>query len=284
MDRRSFIKTGLGAAALGVSVHSFSSSLFAAEKRIPIALQLYSVRDQMAKDVAGTIKKVAAIGYKGIEFAGYYNMSAKDLRKIADDNGLLIVGTHLKVETLIGEEFEKTVEFNKILGNSHLTVSSGLAGVNNIDGPNRIAANLFNELSIKAEAVGMHIGYHAHGNDFEIVQGKKITGWDLFFQRTRKEVMMQMDAGNCLKGGGDPYLPIKKFPGRTLQLHAKPGGAGGVALGSPEDTVDWKRIFDLCESVGGTQWYIVEQSPAKDGDSIATAKACFEGLKKLGKC
>jgi len=90
--------------------------------RIPIALQLYSVREECAKDLVGTIKAVAEMGYEGVEFAGYYGRDAKELRGILDDFRLKVAGTHIGINTLLGDELEKTVEFNSILGNKFLIV------------------------------------------------------------------------------------------------------------------------------------------------------------------
>ena len=94
--------------------------------RIPIALQLYSVRNDSAKDFAGTVRKVAKMGYEGVEFAGYHGKSAKELRALVDDLGLKVAGTHIGLDTLLGDEFKKTVEFNEALGNRYLIVP-GLA-------------------------------------------------------------------------------------------------------------------------------------------------------------
>ncbi|GAG48180.1 unnamed protein product, partial [marine sediment metagenome] len=91
--------------------------------RIPIALQLYSVREDCQKDVAGTLKAVAEMGYEGVEFAGYHGSSAEELRKILDDVGLKVVGSHLRLSVLQGDELAKTIEFNKALGNKRLVIA-----------------------------------------------------------------------------------------------------------------------------------------------------------------
>ena len=92
------------------------------KKRIPVGVQLYSVRHECAKDLPGTIQKVAKMGYKGVEFAGYYGRDSKTLRKLMDDTGLVCCGTHTGIDTLLGEELPKTIEFNKTLGNKFLIV------------------------------------------------------------------------------------------------------------------------------------------------------------------
>ena len=90
--------------------------------KIPIGVQLYSVREDCARDLPGTLEAIAKMGYDGVEFAGYYDHSAADLRKLLDDNGLKCCGTHIPLDTLLGEALEATVEFNKTLGNRYLVV------------------------------------------------------------------------------------------------------------------------------------------------------------------
>src|SRR5271156_4491349 len=89
---------------------------------IPIALQLYSVRDDCAKDFFGTIARVAAMGYAGVEFAGYHGASASDIRKVLDDNGLKCAGSHTGLDLMVGDALEATIEFHKTLGCENLVV------------------------------------------------------------------------------------------------------------------------------------------------------------------
>ena len=119
ISRRDFLKTGaLATASLAATT---PANLFAAESyggnKIPFALQLYSVRDECAKDLAGTIAAVAKMGYKAVEFAGYHGRDAKTLRKLLEDAGLKCCGTHTGLDTLLGDNLPGTVEFNRTLGN-----------------------------------------------------------------------------------------------------------------------------------------------------------------------
>ena len=90
--------------------------------RVPIALQLYSVRDDCAGDLSLTLQAVAQMGYEGVEFAGYYDRTAEELRDMCDDLGLKVAGTHTGLNTLLGDELAKTVAFNQTLGNPYLIV------------------------------------------------------------------------------------------------------------------------------------------------------------------
>ncbi|MCC7406594.1 MAG: hypothetical protein IT442_00885, partial [Phycisphaeraceae bacterium] len=89
---------------------------------MPVGIQLYSVRDACAKDLPGVLKRLAAMGYEGVEFAGYYNYPAADLKKMLDDLGLKCCGTHTGLSTLMGDKFQATVDFNRTLANPYLIV------------------------------------------------------------------------------------------------------------------------------------------------------------------
>jgi sugar phosphate isomerase/epimerase len=280
LSRRQLLQSAAGAAALFGSGLNLRSALAQTSKKIPIALQLYSVRDQCGKDLPGVISAVAAMGYKGVEFAGYYGRNAKDLRKLLDDHGLVCCGTHTGLNTLLGDALKGTIEFNQTLGNPNLIVPG--MGADRLGDEAKIleTAKLFNELAAKVKDQGMRVGYHAHGGDFRKVGDS--TEWDLFFGNTNKDVVMQMDTGNCLGGGGNPYELLKKYPGRAITIHLKEhGGPKGACVG--EGTVKWDEVFQLCETIGATQWYIVEQE-SYAGGPLDAVKQCFENLKKMGKC
>lgn len=277
MNRRSFLTTGIGVAALTMTAGSMTSLFAADKKKIRMALQVYSLREEAEKDLAGTLKKIAAMGYEGVEFAGYYGHSAQDVRKMLDDCGLVAMSTHIGVPSLLGDTFKKTVEFEKTLGNSNLIVSGGIAAAIGTDAGNQMTADLFNELAAKAARREMFVGFHAHGSDFDDVNGT--TAWDLFLSRTRPEVVAQMDVGNCLEGHADPYAAMRKFPGRGKLVHLKAYGPHGTVIGDSVDKVDWKQVFDICENIAGTQWYILEQESFKEG--VCPFDACAEALNNL---
>lgn len=284
MNRRHFLQTSAALAAVGLSATKLASIASAAEgKKIPVGVQVYSVRDLASKDLATILKGIAEMGYKGVEFAGYYGYSAKDIRKMMDDNGLVCCGTHTGVGTLLGEEYPKTAECNQILGNKYLIVPAGLEHALETRDGAAMTANLFNELADKAAKDGMLVGYHAHAGDLKVVDDT--TPWDRFFSATKPEVVMQLDTGNCLAGGQNPVDVLKRYPGRSTTVHLKSHGEGrGCAVGDENDQIDWKGVFEICESTGGAEWYIVEQESYKEGESSMDAiKTCIENLKKMGK-
>jgi sugar phosphate isomerase/epimerase len=279
VTRRDLLKLASGSAALCATGLGPLAALAAADKKIPIALQLYSLRDIIGKDVAGTLAAVAKMGYQGVEFAGYCGKKAEELRKILDQNGLKCCGTHTGIDTLLGHQLKATVEFNRTLGNPFLIVP--WLGEKYMATPQAIedTAKLLTELAAKVKPEGMHVGYHSHGGDFRKIEGQTV--WDRLFTAAGPDVVMQLDVGNCLGGGGDPLAILKKFPGRCLTIHIKEhGGKPGAPVG--EGTVPWKELFRLCETTAGTQWYIVEQE-SYASPPLASVKQCLDNLRKMGK-
>jgi sugar phosphate isomerase/epimerase len=278
--RRDLLKLGAGAAAMcAAGVRPAGLRAAQANGKIPIALQLYSVRDVAPKDVPGTIEAVAKMGYQGVEFAGYYGQKADDLRKMLDQNGLKCCGTHTGLPTLAGDALKATVEFNKILGNEFLIVPS-LPHTNMASVAALIdTAKLLTDLAERMKDSGMKVGYHAHGQDFKPLADR--IPWEVLFSNAGPAVLMQLDVGNCMQGGGDPIAELKKFPHRSSTIHLKEhGGPKGAVVG--EGDVPWKEIFALCETTGDTQWYIVEQESYRNS-SMESVERCLKNLRNMGK-
>jgi sugar phosphate isomerase/epimerase len=283
-SRRDLLKWGAAATAIwatGTTLEGAEGKRRRREGPVKprIGLQLYSVRKDCEKDLPGVLKAVAAMGYEGVEFAGYYGRKAEELKKLLDENNLRCCGTHIGLNTLLGDELQKTVDFNKTIGNRYLIVS--YMGEDRLGTVEKVkeTAKLFTDLAEKVRSERMRVGYHAHGGDFKKLGDK--TAWEIFFASTGPDVTMQLDIGNCIGGGGDPYAMLKQFPGRSATIHLKEhGGKAGAPVGEGE--VKWAEVFQLCESTGNTRWYIVEQE-AYDSAPLDSVKKCIENLKKMGK-
>jgi len=248
-----------------------------ANKKVPISVQVYSVRNAAAKDLAATLATIAQLGYKGVEFAGYYNNDIKDIRKMLDDNGLKCSGTHTGINELRGDRFEKTAEIHKILGTKFMIVPGGINQELHDVEKNKAIAEEFNKIAEKAKPFGLYVGYHAHGGDAKLIEG--IPAWERFFDATVPAVVMQMDIGNYQMGGGDPYKMIEKFKGRSRTVHFKEAGQNDPIIGDGE--VDWERVFDLLDADGSTEWYVVEDE--KTPDSFDRIAKCIAALHEMGR-
>ena len=277
IPRREFLQLsalGLAGASLGLGgCESVKSP--AAKAKIPIGLELYSLRGECKVDFPGTITKVAAMGYKGVEFAGYWGRSAKDIRKMLDDNGLVTCGTHTPYEDLLPDKVDKTIEFNQIIGNKFI-ICPYMTGKTREDWLAR--AEMFNKLCDKLKPLGLWTGYHAHQHDFQKIDGE--AAWDIFFTRTQTDVIMQLDTSNCCDGGADPVAVLNKYPGRVRSIHIKPNGGGPESI-ITEDKINWPGVFEFCENRGNTKWYVVEHESSKN--PLVTVARTFEKLRELGK-
>lgn len=279
LSRRHFIRnSSLAAAALGLAGRAF-----AAGKRLPIALQLYSVRNDCGKDFDATLAKVAELGFDGVEFAGYYQYgdNAAGLRKKLDDLGLKAAATHIGTGSFRGDALKRTIEFHQTTGCNYLIVP----GDGDFTNPEKCKAlaDLFTETAATLKPVGMKCGYHNHTREFTMHEGK--TYWDWFAERTPKDVVLQQDCGWTAAAGLDPVKMMEKYPGRMGSTHFKPTVVGNGAGKKPilgQDSVDWAAVLKACMTVGGTEWVTLEQESYPDGKSPMECTALsFAALKKL---
>ncbi|MHC4743550.1 MAG: sugar phosphate isomerase/epimerase family protein [Planctomycetota bacterium] len=246
-------------------------------RRIPIGLQLYSVRGDCGKDLPGTIEAVAKMGYEGVEFAGYYGRSAKDMKKLLDDNGLKCCGTHTQLDTLLGDKLAETIEYNKTIGNKYLIVP-GLPGKYRESHQAWLdTAKLFNELAEKVKPEGMLVGYHNHSVEFKPMNGE--LPWDTFYGNTKKEVVMQLDVGNAIHGGVDPLPYIYRYPGRAITVHVKEFSKTNNKAVVGEGDVNWRAFGALCRAVGNTEWYIIEQE-SYAGTPLECVEKCIKNVRE----
>ena len=243
-------------------------------KKIPVAIQLYSLRDVAPKDVPGTLRKVAAMGYEGVEFAGYYNLDGTTLRKMLDDCRLRCAGAHVGLDAVEGDAFEKTVEMNKLLGNDRLIVPWD--DMKNV--PQTITR--LNAAHVRAKARGMRVGYHNHTQEFEIDNG--MTKFDRIFSGTPADFLVQLDIGWATCAGQDVAAILRKYSKRLEAVHVKEFSANDPKAVVGEGSVKWPAIFDILEKETAVKWYIVEQEQFAIGP-MESAKACLDNIRQMGR-
>ena len=278
-SRRCFIKSALGFTA-GLTFGESLSQAAMQTAKIPIGFQLFTVRGEFSRDVPGTIKKLAGIGYQGVEFWAYIGTpnvwekySAADLRKILDENGLKCCGMHMDPKALLPENIERTIENNHVLGNIYLNVAGAKDRVATADSIKEFAKFL-NDAQTQCAPHGMTVGYHAHSFYFAKIDGR--FAWEILFSQLSPELNMQMDVGNSLDGKGDPVAMLKEFPGRTRTIHIK------EFQDKTFDSDYYKEVFHLCETTSKTKWYIVEMG-GPEGDGFDVPREALEKLHRLGK-
>jgi sugar phosphate isomerase/epimerase len=250
--------------------------------KFPVALQLYSIRDDCKKDFDAALAEVAKMGFDGVEFAGYYQYAdkAKDLRKKLDDLGLKVAATHIGTGTFRGDALQRTIEFHQTIGCKFLIVP----GDGDFTHPekSKALAETFNKTAEVLKPLGLACGYHNHTGEFK--KDGDTTYWDLFAQRTTKDVVLQQDCGWTAAAGLDPVELMKRYPGRMKSTHFKPtvvkGDTKKAYIG--QDSVDWAAVIAGCQKFGGTVWVTLEQEAYPDGKSPMECTAIsFAALKKL---
>ena len=258
LSRRDWLKSAgaiLTVAGTGCGA-SMTEPLQVSTRNIPIGVQLYCVRRELAEEMESTLAGLAEMGFEGVEFADYFERSARQLRGLLDSNGLRCCGTHILLDDMLGDNLQATVEFNQELGNQYLIVRWLDESRRESKESFADTIGLFNQIAENLEPHGMRVGYHNHDYIFESFNGKSL--WNTLGDETHSSVVLQLDTGNASLVGVDIYQLLERNPGRTATIHLKPYSAGKPDAYIGQDDLDWKRIIELCETTAGTEWYIVE--------------------------
>jgi sugar phosphate isomerase/epimerase len=257
---------------------------FGAQK-IPVGLELYSVRNELKQDLNGTVRAVAKMGYEVVEFfSPYYAWTfdqAKDMRKLLDDLGIKCLSTHNDAKNFLPEYLSRTADLNQILGAKYSVMASagrpqGVAGWTTV-------AETLNHAAAAWKSSGLRAGYHNHQTEFTPLEGDKQRPIDVLAKNTHKDVMLQFDVGTCVEAGSDPVSWINSNPGRIRSMHCKdwaPGPDKGYRVLFGEGAVPWKQIFEAAEKTGGIEYYLIEQ----EGSALPpmeTAEKCLANFRKL---
>jgi sugar phosphate isomerase/epimerase len=253
-----------------------------AEQKPPVGLELYSVRDALMKDLTGTVRAVAKMGYQVVEFySPYYSwtpQAATDIRKLMDDLGIRCPSTHNDSRAFTPDGLAKAIELNQILG-SRYVVLAGPGQVTGLDGWKSVSDRL-NAAAETLKAAGMSAGYHNHQLEWQPVEGQR--PMDVIATRTVKNVALQLDVGTCVEAGADPVAWIESHPGRIKSLHCKDWAPGrGYAVLFGEGASPWQRIFKAAESAGGVEYYLVEQEEGPAAEQLQRAEGCLANWKRL---
>lgn len=244
---------------------------------IPMALQLYTLRDAASKDFAGTLKRVSETGYSGVEFAGYGDMEAKDLKKLLEDLNLSPAGSHVGIETLT-TDLKKVIDYNLEIGNGFIVCPWQKYGAKS----DFISfAKVLNDIGKKCHENGLKLCYHNHAHEFERFEG--VYGLDLLFENTDPDLVdFEIDTYWLKYAGADPISYIRKFGKRVSLLHIKDMervGRDFAEIGT--GIMDISGIVSTAKLVG-TKWLIVEQDKCKR-DPFESIKISFDNLKKINK-
>lgn len=300
LSRRRFLALSSTIVPAALLAQSMSGRAFAADttatapiaaaqkrsRKIPIGLELYSVRTELARDLPGTLNAVAKMGYEAVEFyAPYFEWTlpyAKDVRSLMDDLGLRCYSTHNHIGSFTaGDGIAKAIELNQIIGARQLILASAPKSAEGLDGWKNLCGQL-SQATAQLLPHGLTAGYHNHQAEWaQLAGGKRII--DVIAENTPKEFVLQLDVGTCMEAGQDPVAWIQANPGRIRSVHLKdwaPGSGDGkgyrVLFG--EGASPWAGIVAAAESVGGIDCYLLEQEGSRFSE-FETAQRCLDNWK-----
>jgi sugar phosphate isomerase/epimerase len=275
ITRRSFLALS---SALPLALKAYASS-----STIPVGLELYSVREGLKKDLEGTVRAVGQMGYQCVEFyAPYFEWSeaqTKQMRKLLDDIGVRCYSTHNDEKYFSPENISRARDMNLILGTKYM-VQSWSDPKPTIDAWKAVADNLNSAADI-LEPSGLKPGYHNHDAEWKAIDG--VRPMEVIAKNTKPGIMLQLDVGTCLEAGADPVAWIRSNPGRIHSMHLKDWSsdpAKGYKVLFGEGDAKWKDIFDAAESVGGIEYYLIEQEGSRFSE-METASRCLKTYRSM---
>ena len=293
ISRRGFLVS----AGAGVVGGSLISSAFANHhEKIPLGIQLWTVKDEAAKDLEGTLRKVYAAGFREIEFAGFYGKTAGEIGALVKSIGFTPVSMHAGAND-IDKNGAQILADAKTLGLRHVVCSSpGVSPAKDkLPWEERMKsvdlndwkwnAALFNKFGKQVSEAGMTFGYHNHSAEFRKIDGK--TAFDHLYEMTdSKHVKIELDVGWVVVAGQDPIAILNKYQDRVIALHVKDvekrtspdKDPPSVALG--EGVIDWKKVIGTAKA-HGTKAFFYEQEAPFTRPILDSVKISGDYLSKL---
>ena len=288
IDRRTFVKAlGAGTAGAALGCSKPSPTVEQPVARVPqrgtldrVGLQLYTVRNDMEKDFDGTIARVAAIGFKEVEFAGYFGRSPADVRAVLDRNGLTAPAAHIGSAAALSKDWDKTIEAGKIIGHRYLIVAFLTTEERKTLDDYRRLGDAFNVAGEAAKRAGIRFAYHNH--DFEFVPMAGKLPYDILLERTDPAlVAMELDLFWITKGGQSPLAYFDRHPGRFELVHVKDmdGSPQQRMVEVGRGAIDFARIFAAREKAGIRHFFVEHDNP--EPSALGSAKTSYEYLASL---
>ncbi|MDQ6873344.1 MAG: sugar phosphate isomerase/epimerase [Gemmatimonadota bacterium] len=277
--RRNFLAT-LGVAALGVVSRDSdaAAAIIAPRRKIErIGLQLYSVRDLMKADMPGTLSRVAEIGYKEVEFAGYFGRTPREVHELLEKYHLSSPSTHLPYDSF--QNWQKVLDDSKVIGHKWVTLPWIPEEKRRTVADWKAIAAQFNQVGAQARKSGLRFAYHNH--DFELKPVDGVRPLDILLSETDpKFVDFEMDIYWVIFGGGDPFDFFKRYPHRFALAHVKDssGAPDNKMVDVGQGKIDFRSIFAQSEKAGFKHYFVEHDQPA---DPIATIRNSYNYLHAL---
>jgi sugar phosphate isomerase/epimerase len=281
----------LGQVGAGVVVASGLAQASQSRRIERIGMQLYTVRVEMAKDFDGTLARVAALGFKEVEFAGYFDRTPQQVRAALDRNGLTSPSTHIDLAT-ISSRLPQVVEASQIIGHKFIVMPwLDDAARKDPDIWQRVADTL-NRAGESARGAGIQMGYHNHHFEFVPTASGQMP-LDLLLERCDPTlVVFELDLAWITAAGQDPLAYFAKYPGRFPMVHVKglrkrpaQGASTPIERVMPDiadvggDSIDWPRIFARSAQGGIRHYYVEHDVPTSAFDSLKTSFTYLQALR-----
>lgn len=288
VNRRQFLRRSILGLAAVPAVTAWNESLFAQPLGLPIGLQLYTLRNELAKDLPGTLRKVAEVGYKEVEIFDFYGKNSAELRRLLRDNRLSAPSAHYQVGQ-IRTSWEQQIEYADAVGIKYMVNAIiWLPERKSLD-EYKALAEVFNKAGEQCKKAGIQFAYHNHNFEFKAYDG--VVAYDELLRLTDPAlVQFEIDCFWVTRAGKDPVEYMTKYPGRFSLLHAKGLKAGypatveddfqpGPFTEVGQDNIDWKRVFAAAPQ-GGVKHYFVEQDEC-ERSPLESIKISYDYLKRL---
>lgn len=248
-----------------------------------VGLQLYTLRDQTEKDFLGTIRKAAEMGYKAVEFAGYYDTPAKELKALLDDLGLDAPSAHVGLNygnrDKLESDFARQIEYAQEVGLKYIVTPWAPLPENPNDEDINKLASILETVGKQAKEAGIQYGYHNHDFELKLVNGKPAL--DLILERVSPEYLFaEFDLGWIHMGGKKPVDYINRYAGRVPLVHFKDFGYGRRDTEVGKGIVDLKSVLKVAEQAG-VLYFIVEQEEFPSS-SLESAKISLDFFRENG--
>jgi sugar phosphate isomerase/epimerase len=228
-------------------------------------LQLYSVRDITGQDLAGAMQKVASLGYRFVEFAGFFGHSAEDVKAMLDQNGLTVSGTHTGWQELTADKIDETIAYHQTIGNKNIIIpGADLSTREKLD--DLIA--LINEAQPKLAAAGITLGYHNHAHEFIPTAYGALIHEEL---EAKTQVEFEIDTYWAYVAGLDPIALLERLGERVRVIHLKDGYSDGHGMALGEGTAPVAAVREYAIAHGLTM--VVESETCQP-----------TGIEEVGRC
>ena len=241
-----------------------------------IGVQLYTVRELMRRDFEGTLSQVAQIGFREVEFAGYFGRTPQQVRLVLDRAGLTAPGSHIDIN-LLERDWQRTIADARVMGHRYLIVAWTPAERRRTLDDWRRIGELFTRAGEAAQREGVTFAYHNHDFEFAPLEGR--LPFDVLLESSDpRYVKIEMDLFWIRKGGQDPLAYFERWPGRFPCVHVKDMAAGGQMVDVGAGVIDWRGLLSRRRQAGIEHYFVEHDEPA---EPMASIRAGYEYLHRL---